>query len=342
MKRLTLFAAPFVLAGMAAAQNPIGPFLGNAGTEGFETQITPNPFPPCVEDRVFSNQADLCANSAHITGSWGFGCSIFPHSGGRLFGSTGSVATYTFDATISRFGGYFGTNNPSVSDGWVKFYDAAGVQIGTTQIITAPNNCTWTWNGWDLAGAGLPDAKSVVVSSNYGQGGFMMMDDMEADISSAGGTGSPFCFCDQGSAWPNGVCGNTGAPGNGCANSTGPNGANLAGTGNADTSNDTLVLHATGAVPGQPGLFFQGDNALGGGNGLAFGDGLRCAGQNVIRLQVVPADSSGHAMTNVPIGATGGCNPGDTKHYQYWYRDPVGGPCGSGFNLTNGLTINWI
>jgi hypothetical protein len=37
----------------------------------------------------------------------------------------------------------------------------------------------------------------------------------------------------------------------------------------------------------------------------------------------------------------GTVNPGDTKCYQYWYRDP-GGPCGSNFNLSNAMTITWV
>ena len=33
--------------------------------------------------------------------------------------------------------------------------------------------------------------------------------------------------------------------------------------------------------------------------------------------------------------------PGDTWHFQRWYRDPAG-PCGSGFNLTNGLALTFV
>jgi hypothetical protein len=34
--------------------------------------------------------------------------------------------------------------------------------------------------------------------------------------------------------------------------------------------------------------------------------------------------------------------PGDIRRYQAWFRDPFGGPCGSGFNLSNGYEIVWL
>jgi hypothetical protein len=32
---------------------------------------------------------------------------------------------------------------------------------------------------------------------------------------------------------------------------------------------------------------------------------------------------------------------GGTRAYQAWYRNN-GGPCGSGFNLTNGVQVTWV
>ena len=31
---------------------------------------------------------------------------------------------------------------------------------------------------------------------------------------------------------------------------------------------------------------------------------------------------------------------GQTKRFQFWYRDPVG-PCGTGFNLSNALVLTF-
>jgi hypothetical protein len=153
--------------------------------------------------------------------------------------------------------------------------------------------------------------------------------------------GTPYCFCDSTSSFPGGVCGNPGTLGNGCANGSSSDGANLSAIGT--TNPDTVQFIASDCIPGQPGLFFQGNNATGSGNGTPFGDGLRCAGGSVIRLQIRIPDSNGQAMSSVSISTTGGVTPGSgtVRRYQFWYRDPAGSPCGASFNLTNGYEITW-
>ncbi|MCB9916048.1 MAG: hypothetical protein H6828_13040 [Planctomycetes bacterium] len=154
--------------------------------------------------------------------------------------------------------------------------------------------------------------------------------------------GTAFCFCDAPGSAP---CGNEGNAGAGCQNSTGTGGAVLGGSGTALLGSDTVVLNGSGLVPNQPGLYFQGNNAINGGLGVVFGDGIRCAGQNVIRLGVRAADGSGNSSTTgITVSVKGGVLAGDLKHYQLWYRDPnggAGGPCGNVFNLSNGYTIQW-
>lgn len=152
--------------------------------------------------------------------------------------------------------------------------------------------------------------------------------------------GTGFCFCDPTSANPSGPCGNAGTLGNGCANGVSADGANLSATGT--TSPDTIVFTAVNLQPNQACLFFQGTNAIAGGDGVLFGDGLRCAGQNIIRLQIVTPDATGTATTNIAIGTKGMVGPGDgLRYYQAWYRNPSNSPCGNGFNLSNGYEINW-
>ena len=155
--------------------------------------------------------------------------------------------------------------------------------------------------------------------------------------------GTKVCFGD-GSGAPCG-CGNESNPGDGgCLNGLGVAGL-LGGSGTADTTADTVVLECTG-VRSQPGLFFQGNNTIGGGTGQTFGDGVRCCGQNVVRLEVVvpPMPQPATATLSVTItntGPSGTVNPGDKKCYQYWYRDPGSSPCGSNFNLSNAYTVTW-
>ncbi len=136
-------------------------------------------------------------------------------------------------------------------------------------------------------------------------------------------------------------CANTGGVGRGCANSTAAQGASLGAVGSFSVATGDSSLVSTGLVPNQPGLYFQGDSDLNSGLGVLFGDGLRCAGVNVVRLQVVFSDASGASSTTVDIASLGGVGVGDTKRYQLWYRDPAGSPCGAGFNLSNGLLATW-
>ena len=151
--------------------------------------------------------------------------------------------------------------------------------------------------------------------------------------------GLAFCFGDgSGTACP---CGNSGASGQGCASSASATGARLLATGTVSVATDDLVLQALDSVPLAPGLFFQGDSAVGGGFGLPFGDGLRCAGGNIVRLQVAIAGPGGLASSTVDIAARGGVSAAETQYYQWWYRDSMSSPCGGLFNLSNAVELVW-
>ena len=136
-------------------------------------------------------------------------------------------------------------------------------------------------------------------------------------------------------------CGNTGNAGHGCANGADPTGAQLAASGSGSILSADTVLSASGLVGSQPGLYFQGNNAISSGAGVAFGDGLRCAGGGVIRLQVRFAGGGGASETSIDIASKGGVVAGDVKRYQLWYRDPNTSLCGAQFNLSNGMEIIW-
>ncbi len=159
-------------------------------------------------------------------------------------------------------------------------------------------------------------------------------------ISTGGGcaetsVGTDYCFgSGSGSPCP---CGNFGGPSQGCANSSGQ-GAVLSASGSNVIANNDLVFVSSNLLPGQPVLLFAGNNAVNGGLGNTFGDGLRCAGGAVARLGVRIPDAGGAASWGPGVGS-GLWNPGDVRRFQSWYRDPIGSPCGTGFNLSNGLEI---
>ena len=160
----------------------------------------------------------------------------------------------------------------------------------------------------------------------------------EVDVLPGCAFGLLFCAGDgSGAPCP---CGNAGLPGHGCANGAG-GGALLQAFGSASVADGAFLLSATGLPASQPALFFQGLNAVNGGAGAAFGDGLRCAGGGVVRLETGTSDGAGELATAADLLAAGGVAAGQLRRYQAWYRDPLGTPCGAGFNTTNGVEVLW-
>jgi predicted RNA-binding protein len=158
------------------------------------------------------------------------------------------------------------------------------------------------------------------------------------------GPGTAYCFGDgSGTACP---CGNAGGGSAGCANSTGAGGT-LTASGDPSLSSDTLVLEADGLVAGLPCLFFSGANRVNGGAGIVFGDGLRCAGFEAVRVEVTASGTGGAASSSVEVSTNGQAyghtlTAGETVNYQCWYRDDVSSsPCSNSFNATNGYSVVW-
>ncbi len=147
--------------------------------------------------------------------------------------------------------------------------------------------------------------------------------------------GVPFCFGDTPAAGC--PCGNLGGPGEGCANSTTLGGL-LTASGTSLVSNDDLVLMGSNLPPGVPSLFFSGTAIV--SPGALLGDGRRCAGGQITRLEIVFADAGGNASTSVGIASTLGASVGTQSVLQLWYRNPSG-PCGTGFNLTGAIDFTW-
>ena len=176
-------------------------------------------------------------------------------------------------------------------------------------------------------------------AADTGNGSAPLVDIGAIERQGSTSVGTPYCFGDgTGAACP---CNNTGAAGAGCANGSFATGSTLSASGTPSVANDSLVLSAVGTTPSSPGIFFQGDLQVNGGLGTPFGDGLRCAGNPVMRTPAVFADASGNATSTVALASTLGINAGQTKRYQWWYRDAALSLCGNGFNVSNGLEVVW-
>ena len=143
--------------------------------------------------------------------------------------------------------------------------------------------------------------------------------------------------------------GNNGAAGHGCASSVLANGAVLKAIETA--SPDMLVLTSSQMLASALSIFLQGDAPVAGG--VVFGDGVRCAGGQLLRLGV---QGAGNGTAQYPdkedlsikarsqaLGAP--ITAGATCYYQTYYRDPSAtfcpNPPGNTWNVSNGVTIVW-
>ena len=136
----------------------------------------------------------------------------------------------------------------------------------------------------------------------------------------------------------------------GCRTSTG-RGAPLSACGSASVSADDLLLHSWALPVGQLGMLLMGN----GSKDTPLGDGRLCVGGNIFRFAVGSANAfqhrvSGpglvaHSLANFPVA--GHIQAGDTWHFQYWFRDPIGYSCvglqnlATGNNLSNVVTVTF-
>ncbi len=108
--------------------------------------------------------------------------------------------------------------------------------------------------------------------------------------------------------------------------------ANLEQVGSTSFASGDFELSVSSAPGNKAGIFFVGTQAV----NLPFGDGRRCAGGAILRLNpVVQTTPVGRASRLTPPAGLPGVSPFDTRYFQFWFRDPAAG--GAGFNLTNGL-----
>jgi hypothetical protein len=162
------------------------------------------------------------------------------------------------------------------------------------------------------------------------------------DSGTTSGPNFPELCMGDGSAAPCGCANESNANSGGCSNSvSGPNGALLSASGTAtqDQTSGQLTFNCTN-VRTQPGLLFCGVNTIGGGTGATFGDGIRCCGGNVVRVELINPPVGPEPVSVTTTVTFTPAPPGTKRCYQYWYRDP-GGPCGANFNLSNAVTVTW-
>lgn len=119
-------------------------------------------------------------------------------------------------------------------------------------------------------------------------------------------------------------------------NSTGA-AATIASNGQCAVSSNQFVLTSS-SVPSGLGLFFFSGGLLNHGQGVPFFNGVRCVGPAISRLPVVQS-AGGVAQTAVDFttGPAAQIQPGQTWHFQYWYRDLAGG--GTQVNVSEALTV---
>ena len=129
------------------------------------------------------------------------------------------------------------------------------------------------------------------------------------------------------------------------ANSTG-NSALIGRSGSESISANDFAFEVQGAGANRPGLFFYGSGQI----QVPFGDGFRCVGAGgvgTVRLNPPVATDGTGSLTRAfdlssPPATTGigQIGPFSTWNFQFWFRDPMG-PGGSGFNLTNGMSVTF-
>jgi len=120
-------------------------------------------------------------------------------------------------------------------------------------------------------------------------------------------------------------------------------GMNISHAGTLSVSLNNCILVASNGPPGQPGIFYYGPNQI----SVPFGDGTRCVGGQVFRLYPPSfvSNSTGAAYkaldyTSGPMASGPGMvYPGRVLNFQYWYRDPQGGPYG--FNFSDAIELTF-
>ncbi len=277
---------------------------------------------------------------------------IFESDGNGNWGSTETLKLEASDGESNdHFGWSVSLSNNRLLVG-AETDDDVGDIAGSAYLFDS-NGATWTQitkllaldgSRADLFGRSVSLSFEIAVvgapAEDEGCGGGLTCDAGAAYLFHLASTVSPYCF---GSSCP---CGNDDSV-RGCANSTG-RGAQFRACGNTSATTDDLVLTAMSLPTNQPGLVYMGGGAI----VVPFGDGLRCVGAGGVGIfRYAPPLSSGSTGTitlgpgivarSQSFSPGGEIDPGETWHFQAWYRDPMGSPCGAFFDLSNALAVTF-
>lgn len=229
-----------------------------------------------------------------------------------------------------------------------------GGSFARAGALDAANIAKWQAGAWHKLGRGVDERVDSLATFDDGSGGGPSLF-LGGEFERAGGNVSlhiaewsqctswaqPFCSGDgSAGACP---CGNSGAPGHGCASSNFASGAELQGKGSSHLSNDTLQLSATN-LSGPTCIFFQGDRF---DDVTPFGDGLRCTGGTLRRMStktIVAGSASYPQSGDLPISVVGHVPAGGGASFvQVYYRDANVGFCTSATsNATNAVAIRYV
>jgi hypothetical protein len=242
--------------------------------------------------------------------------------------------------------------------------DACDISVGTSQdcdVNGIPDECDLSGGAPDCNNNGIPDACDVASGGSFDGNSNGVPDECEVDCNSNGvndttditsgtsvdtnsngipdecealQTGYGFCV--------SGPCAND-YPTAGCLTSTGV-GASIVATGSSSVASDDMFISMTGLPLNEFGLFFAAPIQ---GAGFPFGDGIRVAVGSTNRFPIQNSGGAGsiafgpvvsYANSNFPV--SGMITAGSNWNFQGWFRDPMG-LCGSSFNLTHGLSVDF-
>lgn len=144
-----------------------------------------------------------------------------------------------------------------------------------------------------------------------------------------------FCFGD-GNAAVACACGNESPLGahRGCKNSE-DRGALALSHGSTSVASNDLIMNLSDAAPGKAGLLVASLS----NSAFTLGDGTLCLGSPQLRFPLQFTDGEG-SLGRGDVAGYLNAAAGDRYFFQFVYRDTTG-PCGNGFNTSNGLAVSF-